>query len=66
MVLKIQASCSMEVHLWKETHQGVDFLSISGSATVSGSHSERWSSIRIPRVFDPTPEMLMSLMLGVS
>lgn len=66
MVLKIQASCSMEVHLWKKKHQWVVFLSISGSATVLGTPSERWPSIRIPRVFDPTPEMLMSLMLDVS
>lgn len=43
----------MEVHLWKKKHQGVVFLSISDSATVPGSHSERWSSIRFPRVFDP-------------
>lgn len=54
MVLEIQVSCSVEVHLWKKKHQvGGSFLSISGSATVSGRHSERWSSIRIPRVYEP-------------
>lgn len=37
----------------EKTSGGGVFLSISGSATVSGRHSERWSSIRIPRVYEP-------------
>lgn len=37
----------------EKTSSGGIFLSISGSATVSDRHSERWSSIRVPRVFDP-------------
>lgn len=37
----------------EKTSGGGVFLSISGSATVLGRRSERWSSIRIPRVYEP-------------
>lgn len=66
MVLEIQVSCSVEVHLWKKKHQvGGSFLSISGSATLSQAGILK-GGLPLESQECMNPEMLMSLMLDVS